>query len=168
MQEKDSIFTPTEDTAERDHSRVIMALSGIAALVVIAAIIVVSSRSSAHSSDLQMAEAGSAEFDSYAPFVTITNLEKATSSTLIGRKLGMLKAVVTNTGDRTITGLQIKGLAVGFGGETLAQRIATPIPRVLDPLGPGQSANISIQIDPIPDPSEIMDMTIQVYALKLK
>ncbi|HEY6332422.1 MAG TPA: hypothetical protein VI756_24065 [Blastocatellia bacterium] len=167
MQEKDSIFTPTENTAERDHSRLIMALSGIAALIVIAAIIVVSSRSSGHS-DLRMAQAGSAEFDSYAPFVKITNIDKATSTTLIGRRLGILKAVVTNTGDKTITGLQIRGLAVGFGGETLAQRVATPIPRVMKPLGPGQSANVTVQIDPIPDPSQIMDMTIQLYGLDLK
>lgn len=168
MEEKESIFSPADRSVERDHSRLIMVLSAIAALIVIAAIIVVSSKTSRQSAGLQMAQAGSAEFDSYAPLVKLTDIDKATSSTLIGRKLGILKAVVTNTGDKTITGLQIRGIAVGYGGEILAQRIATPIPRVRGPLGPGQSANVTVQIDPIPDPGEIMDMTLQVFALKLQ
>jgi hypothetical protein len=169
MQDKDTIFQKQpEETGDRDRSRLIMALSGVAALLVIGAIVVVSSRSARRPSELQMFRAGSAEFDTYAPSITITDIDKATSSTLIGRKLGILKAVVTNTGNRTVSGLQIQGLAVGFGGETLSQRINTPIPRVHGPLQPGQSMQVTVQIDPIPDPGEIMDMTLQLYALKLQ
>ncbi|HUK90954.1 MAG TPA: hypothetical protein VLZ81_11180 [Blastocatellia bacterium] len=168
MKEEDSIFQPAENKAERDHSRVIMVLSGIAALIVVGAIVVVGSRSSKRPAESQMAQAGSAEFDSYAPSVAMGAVEKATSTTLIGRKLGILRAVVTNNGDKKITGLQIKALAVGYGGETLAQRIATPIPKSRGPLGPGESAEITVYLDPIPDPSEIMDMTLQVFALKVQ
>lgn len=168
MQDNDSIFQNTDQTGERDRSRIIMALSGVAALLVIGAIVVVSSKSSRHSAESQMAQAGSAEFDSYAQSVTITNIDKATSSTLIGRKLGILKGTVTNNGNRTIVGLQIRGVAIGYGGEIQSQRVATPIPRVHGPLRPGESMPITVQIDPIPDPSEIMDMTLQLYALKLQ
>jgi hypothetical protein len=169
MEDNNSMFEPPAANAEQDRSRLILALSGVAVLVVLAAIIVVSSKSSSKpSAEATMPQAGSAEFDSYASFVKINNLDKWTSSTLIGRRLAILRAVVQNTGDRTIIGLKLRGTVVGLGGETLSQRISTQIPRVRQSLAPGETMQVTVQIDPIPDPGEMSDMTLDVYALKLK
>jgi hypothetical protein len=166
---KEHMFDQSETTEGKDRSRLIIALSGIAVLLVIALIIIVASRPPALSpGEQEWPGPGSAEFDSYSPNIVVSDLDKHWNSTLIGRKQATLKASVTNKGDRLVVGLKIKAAAVGFGGETLASRIATPVPRQKETLGPGETARIEIQIDPIPDPSNIQDFTLTVTALRLK
>src|SRR5215471_15107986 len=163
------MFEQGADSVEKDRSRLIIALSGIAVLIVIAlAIILSQNRSRQPSIESQMSRQGSPDFDSYAPLVKITDLQKMTSSTLIGRRLAILNATVQNSGDKVLTALQIRAAAIGFGGEVLIQKIALPVPRQRDTLGPGESMKISIQIDPIPETDKIMDMTLDVYGIKLK
>jgi hypothetical protein len=163
------MFEQSADSVEKDRSRLIIVASAIAVLIVIALAIVLSqNRSRQPSIESQMSRAGSPDFDSYAPFVKVTDVQRMTSSTLIGRRLGILKANVENSGDRTLTALQIRAAAVGLSGELLIQKIALPVPRQRDTLGPGETMAISVQIDPIPDPDKIMDMTLEVYGIKLK
>jgi len=163
------MFEQQVDTVEKDRSRLIIVASAIAVLVVIALAIVLSqNRLREPSIESQTSKAGSPDFDSYAPLVKITDLQKMTSSTLIGRRLGILKANVQNTGDRTLSALQIRAAAIGLSSELLIQKIALPVPRQRDTLGPGETMAVSIQIDPIPDPDKIMDMTLEVYGIKLK
>src|SRR5690242_16337917 len=103
---------------KKDRSRLVIVLSTIAVLVVIALIIVVGSRSSRQrASGIEMSRPGSPDFDSYSQFVQITDVVKETSSTLLGRRLGILRANVRNTGDKALTGLRIRAAAVGFGNE---------------------------------------------------
>ena len=163
------MFEQRVDAVEKDRSRLIIVTSAIAVLVVIAVAIVLSqSRSRQPSIEAQMSRAGSPDFDAYAPLVKITDVQKMTSTTLIGRRLGILKANVQNTGDRVLTGLQIRATATGLSGELLIQKIALPVPRQRDTLAPGDTMAISVQIDPIPEPDKIMDMTLDVYGIKLK
>jgi hypothetical protein len=163
------MFDQSETEQGKDRSRLTVALSGIAVLLVAALIIIVASRPPAQTpGEQEWPGPGSAEFDSYAKYVVISDIAKSTVSTLIGRRQGTLKAQVTNQGDRLIIGLKIKAAAIGFAGETLAFRIATPVPRQKETLAPGETAKIEIQIDPIPDPAQIQDFTLQVTALRLK
>jgi hypothetical protein len=152
--------------SEKDRSQVIMILSGLAVLVVIALIIIVTSFSR-RPSQTDVAHAGSAEFDSYASNVKITNLEKKTGERLNVRYARML-CVVQNTGDRVLAALQLRAAVIGTGGKLIKEKIITPVPNNRDTLGPNQSMNIDVSIERVPDPAEIMDMTIEVYGLKLK
>ncbi len=166
---KEHMFDQSETAEGKDRSRLIIALSGIAVLLVAALIIIVASRPPAQTpAEQEWPGPGTAEFDSYAPNIVISDIEKSTSTTLIGRRLALIKANVTNKGDRVVTGLRIKASAVGFGGETLVFRIATRIPRQRETLAPGETAGIEIQIEAIPPPGQIQDFTLQVAALRLK
>ena len=152
--------------SEKDRSQVIMILSGLAVLVVIALIIIVTSFSR-RPSPTQAAHAGTAEFDSYASNVKISNLDKKTGERLNTRYARML-CVVQNTGDKVLTALQLRAAVIGTGGKLIREKIFTPVPNNRDTLGPNQSMNIDVSLEPVPDPAEIMDMTIEVYGLKLK
>ena len=166
---KEHMFDQSETTEGKDRSRLIIAVSGIAVLLVVALIIIVASRPPAQSpAEQEWPGPGSAEFDSYSPNIVIGKPDKSTSTTLIGRRLAIIRADVTNQGDKTVIGLKVKASAVGFGGETLASRIATPVPRQKETLGPGETTKIEIQLDPIPPPGQIQDFTLQVTALRLK
>ncbi len=166
---KEHMFDQSETTEGKDRSRLIIALSGIALLLVIALVIIVASRPPAPApGEQEWPGPGSAEFDSYQRNIVISDLEKFTNTTLIGRRQATIKANITNKGDKTVIGLKLKASAMGFGGDTLAFRIATPVPRQKETLGPGETAHIEVQLDPIPDPAQIQDFTLQAVALRLK
>src|SRR5262249_38900352 len=166
---KEHMFDQSETTEGKDRSRLIIAVSSIALLLVVALVIIVASRPPAPGpGEQEWPVPGSQEFDSYAPNIVVDQGDTWISTTLIGRRLAVLKANVTNNGDRTIVGLKIKASALGFGGETLASRTATPVPRQKDTLAAGDSAKIEIQLDPIPPKEQIQSFTMQVVALRLK
>src|SRR5215469_14629549 len=166
---KEHMFDQSETTEGKDRSRLIIALSALALLLVVALVIIVASRPPAPGpGEQEWPGPGSPEFDSYSQNVVISDLVKFTNTTLIGRRQATLKANLSNKGDKTIIGLKVKASAIGFGGETLAFRIATPVPRQKETLAPGETAHIEVQIDPIPDPGQIQDFTLQVVALRLK
>src|SRR5262249_61081407 len=101
---KEHMFDQSETHQGKDRSRLVIALSGIAVLVVVALVIIVASRPPAQSpSEQEWPGPGSAEFDSYTPNVVIGDLDKWTSTTLIGRRLAMLTGDVTSNGEEAIS-----------------------------------------------------------------
>ena len=152
--------------SEKDRSRTIMILSGLAILAVIALIIMVTSFAR-RPPQSEFAHAGSPEFDSYAPNVSITNVEKRTGERITGRYV-LILCRVQNTGDQVLIGLQLKATVIGTGGQLIREKIITPIPNNRDTLGPNQAMKVDVSLEGVPDPTEIMDMTIELYGLKLK
>ena len=65
------------------------------------------------------------------------------------------------------SGLQMRMVLFGFNCETLKEKVISIIPEKKATLGPGESVSIDVSIDRSPDPSEIMHMRIEPYALKL-
>lgn len=166
------MFEEPEEPIEKDRrSQLIMILSGAAVLIVIALIIVVGSIGSKQSADeIEMSRRGSMEFDQYAPKIKIimTPNDKTTAQNLLGNHIATLKARVQNTGDRVMEGLELRAVAIGFGGETLKERFFTPVPRRKETLAPNETMPVEVQLDPIPNPDQIMDMTIELSGLNLK
>jgi len=152
--------------SEKDRSQTIMILSGLAVLVVIVLIIVVTSVGR-RPSQTEVAQSGSPEFDGYAPHVIIGNIEKKTGERLNIRYARIL-CTLQNAGDAILIGVQRKASIIGTGGQLLKEKIFTPVPNSRDTLGPNQSMNIDVSVERVPDPSEIMDMTIELNGLKLK
>lgn len=152
------------------RSRMIMIVSGLAVVVVLALILIVTSIGSKKPDTemIQMARPGSSEFDSYAPFIKITigPEDKTTAKNLLNY-IGMLRAEVENSGDQTLTGLQLRAVALGFDQEPLRELVISPVPRKQKTLGPHESISVEVQLDRIPDPDTIMDMTIELYGLRL-
>ncbi|HSB08229.1 MAG TPA: hypothetical protein VLM38_01865 [Blastocatellia bacterium] len=152
--------------SEKDRSQTIMILSGVAVVAVVALIIIVTSFGR-RPVQAEMARSGSPEFDGYAPLVAISNLDKRSGERMNIRYARIL-CTVQNTGDQVLTGLQLRAAVLGTGGQLIRDKVITPVPNTRDTLAPNQSMNIDVSIERVPDPSEIMDMTIEVHALKVK
>ena len=143
-----------------------MILSGVAVMIVIALIIVVTSLGRRQAQD-DFFLSGSPEFETYAPNVVIADIEKKTGERLNTRYARIL-CTLRNTGDQMIVGAQLKAAIIGTGGQLIRERVFIPIPNIRDTLGPNQTMNIDVSVEPVPDPSEIMDMTIELIGLRLK
>lgn len=152
--------------SEKDRSKTIMVVSGLAVLVVIVLIIAVASLGR-RPSQAEIAHAGSPEFDAYVPNVRIANIEKKTGERLNIRYARIL-CTVQNAGEQVLVGLQLRAAIIGTGGQLLKEKIITPVPNTRETLGPTQTMNIDVSVERVPDPSEIIEMTIDVYGLKLK
>jgi hypothetical protein len=160
------MFEQSSAKSEKDRSQTIMILSGVAVLIVIVLIIVVTSLGK-RTTQTELSYAGSTEFDSYAPNLRINNIEKRSGERLNIRYARILCSV-ENASDAVLIGLQLRAAIIGTGGQLLREKIFTPVPGTRDTLGPNQSMNIDVSVERVPDPSEIMDMTIEVHGLKLK
>src|SRR5262245_54790092 len=152
--------------SEKDRSQAIMILSGVAVLIVIVLIIIVTSFGR-RSYQSEIARSGSPEFDGYAPNVRIGSIEKRSGERLTG-KYARILCTVQNAGDQVLVGLQLRAAVIGTGSQLIKENILPPVPNTRDTLGPSQSMNIDVSLEPVPHPSEIMDMTIEVHGLKVK
>lgn len=160
------MFEPKAGNEEKDRSRSVMILSGIAVTLVVVLIILVTSFRK-HSSPLETSRAGSSEFDSYVQYIKIDSLEKRHGERLNNR-YGRITCTVENAGDRVVSALQLRAAAVDLGDVVVREKIITPVPNIKDTLGPNLSMAIDLYLEPIPDPSTLKDMTIEVYGLKVK
>ncbi|HSE97319.1 MAG TPA: hypothetical protein VLD57_03545 [Blastocatellia bacterium] len=161
------MFEQPAGNVEKDRSRIIVILSSAAVAVVVGLIILVGSRSVIQPSQVELSRKGSEEYDSYIEFVQITNLNRSTAERL-SNKIGIIRCRVQNTGEKVLTGLQLRGVAIGFDGEVLKETVITPIPKVRDTLAPNQFIPIELYLEPIPDPATVMEMAIEVSGLKVK
>src|ERR1041384_4955315 len=118
------MFEQPAVTSEKDRSRTIMTLSGLAILAVIALIILVSSIAR-RPSQLELSFAGSQEFDSYSPSVVISNIDKRTGERITG-KYALIICKVQNTGDKELIGLQLRATVIGTGGQLIGEKVVTP------------------------------------------
>ena len=160
------MFEQPAGRVEKDRSRLIMLSTGATVLLVIGVIVLFSSYCSREVA-VEMARAGSQEFDSYSPFVSIAINDKRTGERL-GVKYGRLLCTVRNDGDQVLVGLEVRAVVLGFSNEVLMEKVSSHIPKPREALSPHQSMDVDLNIEPIPDASQIMDMAVEIQALKLK
>lgn len=156
------MFEQPAGKIEKDRSRIIMLLSGVAVLAVIALVVLVTSISRKQT-PLEFARPGSPEFDSYISQVKLTNIEKRKGERM-NVYYGRFLLTLENTGDKTLDGLQVRLLAIDMNKEIAREKIVTVIPGIRESLGPGQSARLDLSFEPIPN--DLQDMTVEVYSLK--
>lgn len=160
------MFKPKAGNEEKDRSRSVMILSGIAVTLVVVLIILVTSFRK-HTSPLEIARPGSSAFDYYAQFIKINNIEKRHGERLNNR-YGRITCTVENTGDGVLSALQLRAAAIDLGDVLVREKIITPVPNIKDTLGPSQSMAIDLYLEPIPDPLTLKDMIIGVHGLNVK
>jgi hypothetical protein len=160
------MFEQPAGKVEKDRSRSVMILSGAAVLAVIVLIVLVTSFRKAPTR-IEMMQAGSSDFDSYARFVTVNNLDTRHGERL-NTKYARILATVQNAGDRVLSGLQLKASVIGLNDEVIREKNITPVPDLKAALGPNQSLNIDVSLEPVPDAALIKDMKIEVSGLKLE
>jgi hypothetical protein len=161
------MFEQPVGRVEKDRSRLIILSSGTAVLVVIVLIVLVSSYCGGETK-VDVVRRGSAEFDSYASTVSVVINDKRTGVTGLGNRYARILCTVQNNGDRVLTALELRGVVAGFSNEVLKDKVISLVPRSRDTLEPNQSIDVDLNIEPIPDPSEIMDMFVEVHGLKVQ
>jgi hypothetical protein len=184
------MFEQPTGKAEKDRSHSIMILSGIAVLAVIVLIVAVTRLKPSARVEMDTVSPVShiypesepeyeqmpcppqnvpqTEAQAYVPNLLITDIDRRKGEyPNLKSKYVRILCSVKNAGDRTIVGLQMRMVLLGFGCETLKEKIITVVPDKKAALGPGESASIDVSIDRTPDPAEIMHMRIEPYALKL-
>lgn len=158
------MFEQPAGKVEKDRSRAIMLMSGVAVLAVIALVVLVSSMSRKQA-PLEFARPGSPEFDAYVGSVKLTNIEKRKGERM-NYFYGRFLLTLENAGDKTLAGLQMRMVAIDMDKQVVKEKVVTVIPAIREPLGPGQSARLDLSFEPIPNPDELQDMTVEVYSLK--
>jgi len=158
------MFEQPAGKIEKDRSRTIMLLSGVAVLAVIALVVLVTSISRKQA-PMEFARPGSPEFDSYISQVKLSNIEKRKGERL-NVFYGRFLVTLENTGDKTLVGLQVRMAAIDMNKDLVREKVVTVIPAIRGPLEAGQSARLDISFEPIPNPDDLQDMTIEVYSLK--
>ncbi|MEW6208747.1 MAG: hypothetical protein AB1631_10295 [Acidobacteriota bacterium] len=172
------LFKRPAGSVEKDRSRLIILISGVAVFLVIG-LIIVQQMYYKGSVKIEFARAGSAEFDSYKDFVILSNIERFTGQRL-GINYARLKCRVQNTGDKSIVALQVRMAALDFESNThkrkdgsLVEKFITIIPSQLTgrkSIEPDDAMNIELNLEPVPDPDsgELMDIIVEVVGLKVK
>ncbi len=184
------MFEQPTGKVEKDRSRSIMILSGIAVLAVIVLIVAVTRLKPTAQIEMDRVSPVSqaypesepefeqihcpaqnvpqTEAQAYVPNILITDIDKRKGEyPNLNSKYVRILCNIKNAGDRTISGLQMRMVLFGFNCEILKEKIINLIPEKKATLGPGESVSIDVSIDRSPDQSEIMHMRIEPYALKL-
>ncbi|MCI0487211.1 MAG: hypothetical protein L0229_11495 [Blastocatellia bacterium] len=161
------MFEKPDGKEEKDRSLAIMLLSAVAVLIVIGLIILVP-YFRGPATRVEMATQGSPEFDSYVQYVKIGELDKRVGERMTNANYGRLRFTVENTGDKVLTGLELRSAVIGFNNEVLKQKTTMYIPNQRDSLDPNRSIRVELSLEPIPDESQIMDFKVEVVGLKVE
>lgn len=163
------MFEQPRENVEKDRSRLVVIISGVAVGAVILLIVLVSSFCKS-GGRFEMAGPDSDEFKAYANNIKIELVDKFEGERDLGKPVRYARLVcnVTNTGDKTLVGLQLKGTAYGFNNESLREKVTTYIPGPHRELDPGEMIRVELTMEPIPDPATIMDFKVEVAGLKLE
>lgn len=164
------MFEQPGDNVEKDRSKLVMIMSGVAVAAVIVLIVMVTSFCKG-SGRIEMALPGSPEFDSY---VNNIKIELTDDNKIVGERdlnkvvhYARLICSVTNAGDKELIGLQLKGVAFGFNNETLREKVVTVIPGPYGDIGAGETIRVEVSMEPIPDPATINNFRVEVAGLKI-
>ncbi len=162
------MFEQPRENIEKDRSKLVMIMSGVAVAAVIVLIVLVTSFCKG-SGRIDMALPGSPEFDSYVSNIKVDLVDKRVGERELNKRVNYARLIcnVTNTGDKVLVGLQLKGVAFGFNNETLREKVVTVIPGSHSDLEPGKTIRVEVSMEPIPDPSQIMDFRVEVAGLKI-
>jgi hypothetical protein len=168
------MFEQPVGKAEKDRSRTIIIASGLAVLVVIILIVLISWIGTSTQQKIELYYEGSPEFQAYAQFVKVEVLDRLEGERFNSGQYKRIICLVQNTGDKTLTGLQLQGAAIRNTSESLEdyeivkEKITTPIPSVREALAPNQSFQLDIYIEPL-DKNAIVDrLIVQVKGLQYK
>ncbi|HWN98182.1 MAG TPA: hypothetical protein VNS63_02825 [Blastocatellia bacterium] len=184
------MFEQPTGKIERDRSRSIMILSGIAVAAVIVLIVAVTRLRPAAKVEMEPVSPVSraypesdpdykemtcppqnvtqTEAQEYVPNILFRDIDARRGEyPTLNSKYVRILCSIKNAGERTITGLQVRMALFGYKCETLKEKTVGVIPDKKAALGPGESVNIEVSIDRTPSFSEIMHARIEPCALKL-
>jgi hypothetical protein len=162
--------TSSEKTLEQKRSRAILWVGAAAAILLTALMIFVARSRPQNAPALEnVVRAGSADFDAYKGKVEIEVIDKIVHPNMIGMAQYEIKGRLSNKGDRPLTGIELIGKMIALDDKLIKDSVSLPIPRFRsEPLGPGQSMNVSVKIDAPAKVTEdmIKDLVVELRGLK--
>lgn len=161
------MFNEPTGKVEKDRSRLIIVASGIALIGVIGLIILVSYLGKRKPDEIKLFSQGSPEYNAYVENLTVEDLDIKTGERLNTRYARFILKL-KNNGDKTVSGVQLRMLALGYEYEVLKEKFVTPVPGTAKTLNPNQYVSLDLYMEPIPDPAEIMHMTVEVTGIQYK
>ena len=160
------MFEQPMGNEEKDRSRSVMIVSGIAVGLVVV-LIILATTVAKRPEPTEIVHSGSPEFDAYKEFVRIDNVKK-TAGERLNTRFGHITCRVENYGDKALLALELRAAAIDLSDVVVREKIITPVPKIQETLGPNQSIDIDVYLEPIPDPLTLKDMIIEVYGLDVK
>jgi hypothetical protein len=153
------MFEQPVGKAEKDRSRTIIVASGLAVLAVIILVVLASWLGTKSQQKDELFVEGSPEFSAYSPFIKVE-----IKSQFEGERLNYfyrrMVCVISNTGDKTLTGLRLSASAVQNTGYTLEEyqilkeKVLNPIPNSRELLSPNQAMEVEIFIEPLDEKTQ--------------
>jgi hypothetical protein len=146
----------SDKKVSRRRSTVVVGATAVIFAVIIGIVLFVSRQRTVEISPVQPAglpeayRAGSPEFDAYRQFVSIEAQEPRASENLLGQVLVEARGILRNGGNRTLTGVEVRAIVYDAGGNLIADRVATPVPKMRPQLGPGESMPIQVGLVNVP------------------
>ena len=163
------MFEQPGENIEKDRSRLVVIMSGIAVGAVIVLIVMVTSFCKS-GGRVEIAGPESDEFKSYVNNIKLDLVEMREGERDLGKLVRYARLIynVTNTGDKTLVGLQLKGTAISLSNEIIREKITTYIPGPHSELKPGETIRVELNMEPIPDPATIQDFKVEAVGLKIE
>lgn len=156
----------TETADRRERQRMLLIFGALAAIILGLLLVLFAGSEESKDSDIAgLHPAGSAEFESYREKIQLEMIETIVHPNLIGMAQHEVRARLTNLGDRTLTGIAVRGRMLGLDDSTVAETVGYPVPRFrAEPLPPGQALDFSIKID---RPGNVGEELVKDHALEL-
>ncbi len=166
------MFENTQDGVDKGRSRMIMIVAAVVVVLAAGAFALLGSLgpSEAEQAPVQQGlpnarRAGDPEFDKHKGLVSLMNKKFFTQANMLGQTQALATGEIMNFTDRTITGIELRGKAIGKDGEVKATALATPVPKIFPKVSPGNSVKFTVTIDGTPPPDQLDDITVDVEGL---
>lgn len=155
-------------TSRRRSTKIVGITAAVFIVIVGAAIYLNHQRASETQIESEPYRAGSAEFDSYLPFVEIEQQEPQGSENMLGQVIVVARAILHNRGPRTLTQIEVRAAVYDAAGKEIGQRVARPVPRTRSQLGPGESMLVQVNVDSLAAGADPTAATVWLQGLRFQ
>lgn len=163
-----------EQGKEKRANKLLLGALAVGLIVVLAAVALISLRSSSTQIAEQSLEGAfredSPEFEAYTKKIVVRPDQENTmiSPTAMGTVVMSIPGVIRNIGDKTITGLEVKVTVVDLAGAPVKEKIVVVIPKQHERLEPSQSMNVRVSVEGIEKEANIANYRWKVTAIKVE
>ena len=155
-------------------NKLLMAGIGLGVVAVAVAVAILLNLPTAENKNKEMlqgaAKEGSPEFDQYWQKLIITNDPRRMqqSKTGLGGIVMGLTGTIRNTGDKTITGLEVSVGMIDTKNELIKDKKVLVVPKYYPELKPGESISVTVNIDGFSEEDDRANARWKVTAMKFK
>lgn len=157
---------------ESESRRTLIIVVAVAAAVVVALFFYVLMRAGGSGGGEPRLEgairAGSAEFEQYKTQIVLDEPEAFESPRALGDIVMTLKTRVRNLSNKTLNGLEIRGVVVDHQGQPLKERAVVMIPARQAELPPNKSMEVSVWLDGFKETDPRANIKMEVSAVRFR